>query len=168
MVFSTLSDSNSIDIRYEDFFESKTEKGKITRRNWKDDMETFTEPTILQNISKDVKIPEEKEVADDGPSLEELFDDAADAPDEELSETVDSNVLDGKAEALQATLSSLPQQVVNEAQLTISEREGVATYKQKLDVLKEQEEMIADELEQDMVYITYYLIFNAIWGTKYL
>ena len=30
--------------------------------------------------------------------------------------------------------------VVNEAQLAISEREGVATYKQKLNVLKEQEE----------------------------
>ena len=65
--------------------------------------------------------------------------------------TADSNVLEGKAEALQATLSSLPQQVVNEAQLAISEREGVATYKQKLNVLKEQEELIADELEQDMV-----------------
>jgi LETM1 and EF-hand domain-containing protein 1, mitochondrial len=57
-----------------------------------------------------------------------------------------------KAEALQATLSSLPHQVVNEAQLKISEAEGSATYKQKLDVLKEQEEMIADELEEDAVF----------------
>lgn len=31
----------------------------------------------------------------------------------------------------------------------MSEQEGVATYKQKLDVLKEQEELIADELEQE-------------------
>ena len=53
----------------------------------------------------------------------------------------DANVLEGKAEALQATISALPQQVVNDAQLEISEREGVATYKQKLDVLKEQEEL---------------------------
>ncbi|RKO82768.1 LETM1-like protein-domain-containing protein [Blyttiomyces helicus] len=59
--------------------------------------------------------------------------------------------LKGKAEALQATLSALPHQAVNEAQLRISEAEGSATYKQKLDVLKEQEELIADELEQEEV-----------------
>ncbi|EGF80620.1 hypothetical protein BATDEDRAFT_10944 [Batrachochytrium dendrobatidis JAM81] len=57
--------------------------------------------------------------------------------------------LNSRAEALQATLSSLPHQVINEAQLKVSEAGGVATYKQKLDVLKEQEEMIADELEQE-------------------
>ena len=57
--------------------------------------------------------------------------------------------LKNKAEALQQTLSSLPHQAVNETQLKISEQEGKATYKQKLDVLKEQEELIADELEQD-------------------
>ena len=38
---------------------------------------------------------------------------------------------------------------MNEAQLKVSEAEGVATYKQKLDVLKEQEELIEDELEQE-------------------
>ncbi|KAI9102719.1 LETM1-like protein-domain-containing protein [Phlyctochytrium arcticum] len=57
--------------------------------------------------------------------------------------------LKGNAEALHATLSSLPHQVVNEAQLAISEAEGSATYKQRLDVLQEQEEMIQDELEQE-------------------
>ncbi|TPX63225.1 hypothetical protein SpCBS45565_g06785 [Spizellomyces sp. 'palustris'] len=57
--------------------------------------------------------------------------------------------LKGNAEALQATLSSLPHQVVNEAQLKISEAEGSATYKQRLDVLQEQEELIQDELEQE-------------------
>ncbi|KAJ3303156.1 hypothetical protein HDV03_004144 [Kappamyces sp. JEL0829] len=67
----------------------------------------------------------------------------------QTSSKIGSDALEGKAEALQATLSSLPHQVVNEAQLKISEEEGVATYKQKLDVLKEQEELIADELEQD-------------------
>ncbi len=61
----------------------------------------------------------------------------------------DEEALQGSAEALQATLSSLPHQMVNEAQLKVSEAEGVATYKQKLDVLKEQEEMIQDELEQE-------------------
>lgn len=62
------------------------------------------------------------------------------------------DALKTKAEALQATLSSLPHQVVNEAQLKISELEGSATYKQKLEVLKEQEEMIADELEEDSAH----------------
>lgn len=57
--------------------------------------------------------------------------------------------LQESAEALQATLSSLPDQMVNEAQLKVSEAEGVATYKQKLQVLQEQEELIADELEQE-------------------
>lgn len=69
----------------------------------------------------------------------------------QTSTKIGDSGLDVKAQALQATLSSLPHQVVNEAQLKISEQEGVATYKQKLDVLKEQEELIADELEQDAV-----------------
>ncbi|ORY42730.1 LETM1-domain-containing protein [Rhizoclosmatium globosum] len=53
------------------------------------------------------------------------------------------------AGALQATLSSLPQQVVNEAQLQVAQVAGTATSNQKLNVLKEQEELIEDELEQD-------------------
>jgi LETM1 and EF-hand domain-containing protein 1 len=65
----------------------------------------------------------------------------------------EDEALKTKAEALQAALSSLPHQVINEAQLKISENEGSATYKQKLDVLKEQEEMIADELEEDSVFL---------------
>lgn len=52
-------------------------------------------------------------------------------------------------EALQATLASMPHQAVNAASLKINEREGKATYKQKLDVLKEQEELIQDELEEN-------------------
>jgi LETM1 and EF-hand domain-containing protein 1 len=62
-----------------------------------------------------------------------------------------TSYLDEKAEALQATLSSLPHQVINEASLKISEEEGVATNKQKLDVLREQEELIEDELEQEQL-----------------
>jgi len=52
-------------------------------------------------------------------------------------------------EALQATLSSLPDQVLNEAVLKMAEASASATYKQKLDVLEQQEELIADELEQE-------------------
>lgn len=52
-------------------------------------------------------------------------------------------------EALHATLSSLPDSVVNEAVLQMSEKEGTATNKQRLNVLEQQEEMIADELEQE-------------------
>ncbi|KAI9595815.1 LETM1-like protein-domain-containing protein [Syncephalis fuscata] len=51
-------------------------------------------------------------------------------------------------EALQATLSSLPDELVNEAQLNMLEREGLATAKQRLDVIEEQEELIADERER--------------------
>ncbi|KAI9102718.1 LETM1-like protein-domain-containing protein [Phlyctochytrium arcticum] len=59
------------------------------------------------------------------------------------------HALKGNVEALQATLASLPNQVVNEAQLHISEAEGSAKYKQRLEVLQEQEELIEDELEQE-------------------
>ena len=62
-----------------------------------------------------------------------------------------SEALDGSAQALQATLSSLPDQVVNEAALEVAQVEGTATAKQKLNVLQEQEELIADELEQEAV-----------------
>ncbi|KAJ3119256.1 hypothetical protein HK098_005628 [Nowakowskiella sp. JEL0407] len=55
------------------------------------------------------------------------------------------------AEALQATLTALPDQLLNEAALKVSEEEGIATYKQKLNVLQEQEELIADELEQEAI-----------------
>ena len=54
-------------------------------------------------------------------------------------------------DALEAALHSLPHQVVNETALGIAEAEGRATYKQKLDVLKEQEELIEDESEQEEV-----------------
>ncbi|RKP26074.1 LETM1-like protein-domain-containing protein, partial [Syncephalis pseudoplumigaleata] len=54
-------------------------------------------------------------------------------------------------EALQATLSSLPHELVNEAQLNMLEREGLATAKQRLDVIEEQEELIEDERERRKV-----------------
>ena len=61
----------------------------------------------------------------------------------------DDSTFKDSTDALKATLSSLPHQLINEAQLKVSEAQGVATYKQKLDVLKEQEELIEDELEQE-------------------
>lgn len=53
------------------------------------------------------------------------------------------------AEALQATINSLPDNLVNEATLRLAEVSGKATSKQKLEVLEEQEELIEDEDEQE-------------------
>ncbi|KAG0015293.1 hypothetical protein BGZ81_011763, partial [Podila clonocystis] len=54
------------------------------------------------------------------------------------------------AEALQATLSSLPETLVSQTKIRVSELEGSpATAKQKLDVLKQQEELIAKEKLQE-------------------
>ncbi|KAF9171650.1 hypothetical protein BGX20_007194 [Mortierella sp. AD010] len=52
-------------------------------------------------------------------------------------------------EALQATLSSLPDSLLTETELHVSELEGAATTRQKLEVLEQQEELIADELAQE-------------------
>jgi LETM1 and EF-hand domain-containing protein 1 len=54
----------------------------------------------------------------------------------------------GSAQSIQATLSSLPDYVVNEAGLNVAESEGTATIAQKLAFIKDQEELIEDELEQ--------------------
>ncbi|RGB24282.1 LETM1-like protein [Rhizophagus diaphanus] len=61
----------------------------------------------------------------------------------------DRNELANQAEALQATLNSLPDNLVNETELQVSEADGAATYKQKLEVIEEQEELIADEKAQE-------------------
>ena len=52
-------------------------------------------------------------------------------------------------EALKATFNSLPDNLVNEAELQVLEQVGASTYKQKLDVLEQQQEMIEDESEQE-------------------
>ncbi|KAG0354669.1 hypothetical protein BG005_006293, partial [Podila minutissima] len=59
------------------------------------------------------------------------------------------------AEALQATLSSLPETLVSQTKIRVSELEGSpATAKQKLDVLKEQEDLIAKEkLQEDALKV---------------
>ncbi|KAI8081836.1 LETM1-like protein-domain-containing protein [Gilbertella persicaria] len=52
-------------------------------------------------------------------------------------------------EALKATFNSLPDNLVNEAELQVLEQMGASTYKQKLDVLEQQQELIEDESEQE-------------------
>ncbi|CAO3634065.1 unnamed protein product [Cunninghamella blakesleeana] len=52
-------------------------------------------------------------------------------------------------EALKATFNSLPDNLVNEAELQVLEMVGSTTYKQKLDVLEQQQELIEDESEQE-------------------
>lgn len=52
-------------------------------------------------------------------------------------------------EALHATFNSLPDNLVNEAELQVSETVGQSTYKQKLQVIEKQEELIEDESEQE-------------------
>jgi LETM1 and EF-hand domain-containing protein 1 len=52
-------------------------------------------------------------------------------------------------DALRATFNSLPDNLVNEAELHVLETMGAGTYKQKLDVLEQQEELIEDESEQE-------------------
>jgi LETM1 and EF-hand domain-containing protein 1 len=44
--------------------------------------------------------------------------------------------------------------------LQVSEADGAATYKQKLEVIEEQEELIADEKAQEEVNIIIYTIFE--------
>ncbi|CAG8489535.1 9974_t:CDS:2 [Diversispora eburnea] len=61
----------------------------------------------------------------------------------------DRSELGDQNEALSATLNSLPDNLVNEKELQVMEDDGTATYKQKLEVLEEQEELIADEKAQE-------------------
>ncbi|KAJ2080990.1 LETM1 domain-containing protein ylh47 [Coemansia sp. RSA 988] len=53
------------------------------------------------------------------------------------------------AEALQATINSLPENLINEATLRLAEVSGKATAQQKLEVLEEQQELIEDEDEEE-------------------
>jgi LETM1 and EF-hand domain-containing protein 1, mitochondrial len=47
--------------------------------------------------------------------------------------------------------------------LQVSEADGAATYKQKLEVIEEQEELIADEKAQEEVYICYSINYNQLY-----
>ena len=52
-------------------------------------------------------------------------------------------------DALQAVLSSIPEELFHEIELEVHTAEGAATNKQRLEVLKEQQELIEEENEQN-------------------
>ena len=60
--------------------------------------------------------------------------------DSEISSQIDS---------LQAVLSSIPEELFHEIELEVHNAEGAATNKQRLEVLKEQQELIEEENEQN-------------------
>jgi len=51
-------------------------------------------------------------------------------------------------DALKAVLSSIPEELFHEIELEVHTLEGAATNKQRLEVLKEQQELIEEELQQ--------------------
>jgi LETM1 and EF-hand domain-containing protein 1 len=51
-------------------------------------------------------------------------------------------------DALEAVLSSIPEELYHEIELEVHTAEGAATNKQRLEVLKEQQELIEDEAQQ--------------------
>lgn len=55
---------------------------------------------------------------------------------------------DSQIDALQAVLSSIPEELFHEIELEVHTAEGAATNKQRLEVLKEQQELIQEENEQ--------------------
>ena len=59
--------------------------------------------------------------------------------------------IDSQIDALQAVLSSIPEELFHEIELEVHNAEGAATNKQRLEVLKEQQELIEEENEQDEV-----------------
>lgn len=64
----------------------------------------------------------------------------AQGKDSEVSSQID---------ALQAVLSSIPEELFHEIELEVHNAEGAATNKQRLEVLKEQQELIEEENEQN-------------------
>ncbi|KAL2270835.1 hypothetical protein VTJ83DRAFT_206 [Remersonia thermophila] len=52
-------------------------------------------------------------------------------------------------QALTGVLSSIPEELFHEIELEVHDAEGAATNRQRLEVLKEQQELINEELEQD-------------------
>ncbi|KAK5187893.1 LETM1 domain-containing protein ylh47, partial [Cryomyces antarcticus] len=55
---------------------------------------------------------------------------------------------ESQIDALQAVLSSIPDELFHETELDVHTAEGAATNKQRLEVLKEQQELINEENEQ--------------------
>lgn len=58
------------------------------------------------------------------------------------------NEFDGQLSALQAVLSSIPEELFHEIELEVHNAEGATTNKQRLQVIKEQQELIQEENEQ--------------------
>lgn len=58
------------------------------------------------------------------------------------------NEFDSQIDALQAVLSSIPEELFHEIEFEVHNAEGAATNKQRLEVLKEQQELIQEENEQ--------------------
>jgi LETM1 and EF-hand domain-containing protein 1 len=58
------------------------------------------------------------------------------------------NEFDTQLSALQAVLSSIPEELFHEIELEVLNAEGATTNKQRLQVLKEQQELIAEEQQQ--------------------
>ena len=56
--------------------------------------------------------------------------------------------MSSQIDALQAVLSSIPEELFHEIELEVHNAEGAATNKQRLEVLKEQQELIEEENEQ--------------------
>jgi LETM1 and EF-hand domain-containing protein 1, mitochondrial len=56
--------------------------------------------------------------------------------------------IDTQIEALKAVLSSIPEELFHEIELEVHNAEGAATNKQRLEVLKEQQELIEEENKQ--------------------
>jgi LETM1 and EF-hand domain-containing protein 1 len=61
----------------------------------------------------------------------------------------DGGEVSNQIEALTGVLSSIPEELFHEIELEVHNAEGAATNKQRLEVLKEQQELIQDELEQN-------------------
>lgn len=57
--------------------------------------------------------------------------------------------ISSQIDALQAVLSSIPEELFHEIELEVHNAEGAATNKQRLEVLKEQQELIEEENEQN-------------------
>ncbi|KAK1834856.1 LETM1-like protein-domain-containing protein [Podospora conica] len=61
----------------------------------------------------------------------------------------DNSGVSSQIEALTGVLSSIPEELFHEIELEVHNAEGAATNKQRLEVIKEQQELIQEELEQN-------------------
>ncbi|TLS23005.1 uncharacterized protein PpBr36_05636 [Pyricularia pennisetigena] len=65
------------------------------------------------------------------------------------SAAAEDGEVSGQIEALTGVLSSIPEELFHEIELEVHNAEGAATNKQRLEVLKEQQELIEEENEQN-------------------